>query len=96
MLVSEYPFKSNVRVLLTFAPMLAMPLPKALVLPRLTTRLPNTFTVPLPEMLLSSVTLSERLNVRLELLTTKPVPNVPAVAPLPTCKVPEVMVVVPL
>ena len=53
-------------------------------------------TEPVPPMSLATVTASLRLNTSEALSVTAPVPSVPAVPPLPICRVPEEIVVVPL
>ena len=50
---------------------------------------------PVPLMSLATVTLSERLKASVALSITAPVPRVPTVALLPTCRTPAVTVVVP-
>ena len=57
--------------------------------------LPNLFKLPLPEMALLTPRLSERLNTRLALLVTAPVPKLPALPPAPMRKVPALTVVAP-
>ena len=57
---------------------------------------PILVTLPVPEMLLAIVFVLERLKTRLALLMTAPLPSVPAVPPLPTCRTPALIVVVPL
>ena len=54
--------------------------------------------VPAPLMALATVMLSERLKAKPALLdkATDPEPRVPVVPPLPICKVPPLMLVVPL
>lgn len=51
---------------------------------------------PVPLMACVMLIASERLNAKTPLSTTPPVPSVPAVPPLPICKVPALIVVVPL
>ena len=58
--------------------------------------LPSLVKAPVPEMLLATVTSSERLKLRVLLLTTAPVPRLPLSPPSPICNVPALMVVVPL
>lgn len=54
-------------------------------------------TLPAPVMVLAMVVSAERtyLKVALLLSVTSPTPKVPVLPPLPTCKVPPLMVVVP-
>ena len=47
-------------------------------------------------MAFATVTLPERLNTRAALFVTAPLPRVPTVPPLPTCRVPAETVVVPV
>ena len=56
---------------------------------------PLKLTTPVPEMALPTVTASLRLKASVALSTTFSVPSVPEVPPLPICKVPAEMVVVP-
>ena len=57
---------------------------------------PAWVTVPVPEILaLTTKALSLRLKTRAPLSVMAPVPMVPDVPPLPICKVPALMVVVP-
>ena len=51
---------------------------------------------PLPLMLLATVWLSLRLNTKAALSVMTPVPNAPEVPPLPICRVPPWMLVVPV
>ena len=53
--------------------------------------------LPAPEMVLKMLVAAERTYRRLALLlsVTAPTPKVPVLPPLPTCKVPPLMVVVP-
>ncbi len=53
-------------------------------------------TEPVPLMACVMLFASERLNANMPLSTTPAVPSVPVVPPLPTCKVPALIVVVPL
>ena len=63
---------------------------------RLVVPVPIWFSAPVPEMALATVMASERLNASVPpLVTTAPVPRVPMVPPLPTWRVPSVIVVVP-
>ena len=57
---------------------------------------PVWFTEPIPEMAPSTVNALERLKVKMLLFSTAPVPSEPVVLPLPICKVPVLMVVVPV
>ena len=56
---------------------------------------PAWVTAPVPEISLETVKASDRLNCSVALLTTAPVPSVPAVPPAPTLSVPAEIVVVP-
>ena len=64
---------------------------------RIVVPLPVWAKVPLPLIALERVTLSPRLMTRAPLLVraTAPVPREPTVLPLPTCRVPPLMVVAP-
>ena len=58
---------------------------------------PACVTVPAPEILAPTTrAVSVRLNTKAELLVMTPVPNAPEVPPLPICRVPPLMVVVPV
>ena len=59
---------------------------------------PIWFNVPKPVMALPTVMELLRLNAKLapSAMETAPVPSVPVVPPLPICKVPVLMVVVPV
>ena len=57
---------------------------------------PNLVKVPDPLMALATVRSFERLKVKAALLVTAPEPKVPVVPPEPTCKMPSLMVVVPV
>ena len=67
-----------------------MLLPVRLVVPA-----PLWVSVPVPEMALAMVSVPVRLITRALLLVVAPVPSAP-VAPLPICRVPAEIVVVPL
>ena len=51
---------------------------------------------PVPEMLLAMVLSADKSNLRVPLLVTSPDPNEPVVEPLPTCKVPAEIVLMPV
>ena len=56
----------------------------------------SLFKLPMPLMVLATVTSSERLKIRAPLFSTLPVPKVPDAPPAPTCKVPLLMEMMPL
>jgi hypothetical protein len=56
---------------------------------------PNWFTEPVPETTPPNVTASERLKARVPLSVTSPAME-PVVPPVPSCKVPAVIIVPPL
>ena len=57
---------------------------------------PSCLTMPEPEMTFGIPTALLRLNTKVALFTILPLPKLPEVPALPTCKVPALMVVVPL
>jgi hypothetical protein len=57
---------------------------------------PSCCSPPVPLIALATVKVSERLKARVALLTTLPLPSVPAVPPLPIWRMPPLMVVVPV
>lgn len=58
--------------------------------------LPIWLTAPVPVITLATVSAAVRLNCRVALFVTVPVPNWPAAPPAPRLSVPAEMVVVPL
>ena len=68
---------------------------KALLPPRVTSLLPSLAMPPVPEMLPLKANASLRLNASVPLLTTSP-RIAPVVPPLPSCRVPALIVVPPV
>ena len=57
---------------------------------------PSWRKTPVPAITSATPMLSERLNINVPLLVTVPVPKLPVVPELPTCAVPELIVVPPV
>src|ERR1043166_453803 len=79
----------------TVPPLTVTPPPKELLPPIVRTLLFNLVTLPLPEMMLATFTLSLRLKISDPLLVTFPLPRLPLVPPAPIWRLPAAIVVAP-